>query len=222
MAICLAANRAPQASCEPCDVLSEAALMRSSLAVRFASLLSILCLHVAAAASPDLALYLAFDDPTPHEQAEWPQDIEWWRVQDRSMYASPIILNVTGSALERVPGVFGAAARVREDAHIRLNLPHEAAPKEAFSVLFWVHPSNLNSGVSLWVESSTDDKLSVGIGGDLRPSFSVRPQALGGRGWDLPQQDPIDTERWTHLVLHHGSSANALVPRRVLVQPTGG
>ncbi len=24
------------------------------------------------------------------------------------------------------------------------------------------------------------------------------------------------------LVLHHGSSANALVPRRVLVQPTGG
>ncbi len=26
----------------------------------------------------------------------------------------------------------------------------------------------------------------------------------------------------SRLVLHHGSSANALVPRRVLVQPTGG
>lgn len=173
--------------------------MKSSLGVQFASLLSILCVHVVAAASPDLALYLAFDDLTPHEQAEWPQDIEWWRVQDHSMYASPVILNVTGSALEHVTGVFGAAARVRQDASIRLNWPHEAAPTEAFSVLFWVHPSGLNSSVSLWADSSTDDKLSVGIGGDLRPRFSVRPQALGGRGWDLPQQDPIDTERWTHL-----------------------
>jgi WD40 repeat protein len=37
------------------------------------------------------------------------------------------------------------------------------------------------------------------------------------RLWDVEARQEIAT-----LVLHHGSSANALVLRRVLVQPTGG
>jgi RNA polymerase sigma-70 factor (ECF subfamily) len=46
-----------------------------------------------------------------------------------------------------------------------------------------------------------------------RDAYTVRYDAIG-------HSDP--SEWFCVLVLHHGSSANALVPRRVLVQPTGG
>jgi hypothetical protein len=39
------------------------------------------------------------------------------------------------------------------------------------------------------------------------------------RAWTFPGGGQL---MFGALVLHHGSSANALVPRRVLVQPTGG
>jgi hypothetical protein len=68
------------------------------------------------------------------------------------------------------------------------------------------------------VSYQMDEWWTIYLDGEVLIEYPAENQEL------FPNTDDLllGVEEPLGLVLHHGSSANALVPRRVLVQPTGG